>query len=278
MRYIYSLKAAALAFIFFSVLTFLPIIKVEARIDIMLTVSTFLFAILIGYYISRIGNRYDTIRQLVATEDANILAFYKTCTIFGPAFTARIVKQIDAYYIVAYDHSLSDYAYKQTAPAFLGMWDIVCTAKKKEPDSAYQMLITQLNEIEKVRNTSSAVSTEKVHFGDWVMLWGLAFIVFSCLFLLRDGSFLWDGLVVLFSTAIVLIIAIVRDLANLMIGGVSLLEESGQEVLELIGLPRYYNKYFIDRSISVVPVGTKEYRIGLHKPGSAKTNIKLIKT
>ena len=51
---------------------------------------------------------------------------------------------------------------------------------------------------------------------------------------------------VLLSTVLVLVLLMLRDLQNLMHGGQNLLEESGQEVFEIIGKPRYYNKKYVD--------------------------------
>lgn len=70
---------------------------------------------------------------------------------------------------------------------------------------------------------------------------------------------------------------IVRDLQNLMFGGTSPLEESGQEVLEFMGLPRYYHEYFIRTGISSVPSSVKVYRIGRHKRGSKVFDIETVR-
>jgi hypothetical protein len=84
-------------------------------------------------------------------------------------------------------------------------------------------------------------------------------------------------IVVLFSTALVLVLLLIRDLQNLMLGGNSLLEESGQEVFEMIGKTRYYNKYFVNKGISRLPASVKEYRLGMHRPGAEKLEIRTVK-
>ncbi len=55
-----------------------------------------------------------------------------------------------------------------------------------------------------------------------------------------------------------------------------ILAESGQEVLESIGLKRYYSQHFLDEGVETIPDFVKEYRLGLHKPGE-KPEIKLVK-
>lgn len=186
MRYVNAIEGAAVGLVLLTALVFLiPIPAVSVKLESIVTISTFLFAILAGFYISRLGNRYDSIRQLVATEDASLLCFYQTAKIFGPAFTKKVRHAIDQYYIASYDHSLSEYAYKESAPYYFKLWDVTTGLKIKEPSSAYQMLISHLTDIEKFRNTSAATSAERLGFGEWSILLVLAGIILSSIFLMR---------------------------------------------------------------------------------------------
>jgi len=79
------------------------------------------------------------------------------------------------------------------------------------------------------------------------------------------------------STVVVLVILLIRDLQNLIIGKYELLEESGQEVLEFIGKKRYYHIDYLMSGFNSVPKSVKEYRVGLHEPGSETHKIKIVK-
>ncbi len=278
MRYVNAMKGAAVGLVVLTVLVFLvPIPVVPVKLDSIVTISTFLFAILAGFYISRLGNRYDSIRQLVASEDASLLCFYQTAKIFGPTFVKKIRQVIDEYYIVSYDHSLSEYAYKESAPYYFKLWDVTAMLKDKEPSSAYQMLIVHLTDIEKSRNTSAAISAERLGLGEWSILLILAGVILSSIFFMREPVLYSSIVTILFGTALFLVLFIVRDLQNLMFGGTSLLEESGQEVLEFMGLPRYYHEYFINSGVSTVPSSVKVYRVGRHERGSAIFDIEIVR-
>ncbi len=278
MHYVNAIKGAGVGFVVLTALaTWVPIPTLPIRLDSILTISTFLFAILAGFYTSRLGNRYDSIRQLVAVEDATILSFYQTAKIFGPVFVKKVRSAIDHYYIASYDHTLSDYAYKQSAPYYFKLWDVITALPDKEPSSAYEALITQLTEIEKSRNTSAATAKERLGWGEWAILLILAGIILSSLFLMREPVLYSWIVTILFGTALILVMLIIRDLQNLMFGGSSLLEESGQEVLEFMGLPRYYHEHFLKLGISVVPLSVKTYRMGTHKRGASTFKIKTVK-
>jgi hypothetical protein len=81
---------------------------------------------------------------------------------------------------------------------------------------------------------------------------------------------------VLLPTVLILILLILRDFSRLMLGGGAFLEESGQEVLEAIGKPRYYNNFYVKSGISKVPKSVRQYRLGLHTPGSSERQIKFV--
>lgn len=278
MRYISATKGAVLVLPVFVVLA-LVIPKHESlpSVELILTVSTFLFAIISGFYISRLATRYDEIRNLIASEDASFLCLYKTAQMFGRTFAKRIANLMDAYYIVSYDHSLSDPAYKQSAKYYLALWDAVSSVKTKEPAGVYEAMINQLVDIEKDRNASAAIASERLSPAQWGMLILLSLIILVSVFDLVQPHWYIQFSVVLFSTILVLIVLLTRDLQRLMIGGKALLEESGQEVLEFIGKERYYQQKFLQSGISIVPTFVKKYRVGLHEPGADEFKMKRVR-
>lgn len=278
MKYISATKGAVMVLPIFVVLA-LVIPKHESlpSVELILTISTFLFAIISGFYISRLATRYDQIRNLIASEDASFLCLYKTAQMFGSTFAKRMANLMDAYYIVSYDHSLSDPAYKQSAKYYLALWDEVRTVKKKEPAGAYEAMMSQLVDIEKDRNASAAIASERLSPAQWGMLILLSVIILVSVFDLIQPHWYIQFSVVLFSAILVLILLLTRDLQKLMIGGKALLEESGQEVLEFIGKKRYYHQKFVQSGISRVPSFVKEYRLGLHEPGADAVKMKRVK-
>jgi hypothetical protein len=159
MRYISAVKGTIIAFIVFSLsIILLPTIEFPEGAETLLTVSTFLFAILVGFFFARLSSRYDKIRELVAAEDAQILSLYKTSQIFGKDFSQRIADLIDDYYTRAYDLTLNQNTYKPTMPIFFALWDEVINLPNKQPEAAYQALIDRLSEIEQSRNLTASIA------------------------------------------------------------------------------------------------------------------------
>ncbi len=280
MRYISAIKGAMISLVIFLAFiygvqdsVFLPF----AGVDTILTVSTFFYAVLAGFYIARLSGRYDEIRRLVADEDAAHLTLYKTSQIIDSAFAKRVSTILDAYYIVSYDHALSEYSYKQSAKYYLALWEEAKKMRTTKHQSVFQNFLSTLSQVEKDRNSVSAVAAEKLSSGQWGILLVLSGIIIVSLFnLMQPEWYSWIS-TALFSTVVVLVLLTIRDLQNLMIGGKSLLEESGQEVLEFLGKKRYYHVDFVRAGISTIPAFVKEARIGFHPRGSDEFEIKLVK-
>jgi len=199
------------------------------------------------------------------------LALYKLGHLVGKDFSNRLKKLIDNYYIISYDFEVGA-CYKENASEVLKMFDLAGKAKKSH---LFSSLLENLSKIEENRNKSSVLLREKLTKGQWSILFFLAGIILFSIFYLRSGEIYSHIITVLLSTVLILIILVLRDLQNLRLaGGQMIMEESGQEVLEFMGLKRYYNHRYI--SEVEVPKRVKEYRLGLHKAGE-KFNIKVIK-
>ncbi len=269
-KYISASWGALVAFVFFTALVWLlPSHGEREGVEITLTVSTFLLAILAGFFMSRLNARYDEMRNLISDQDAMWLSMYETSELFGKRFANKMRALIDQYYIVDYDFFLGGYhiGYKESAPVLEEIWHLVDSVKSKEPQIAVDAMITDLTTIEGLRNALSALSTEKMNLGQWLIMILLSFVILLSLYFFGLAGLFFQITSIMLATVLVLILLIMRDLQNFMLGGHPLMVESGQEVLEAIGLPRYYHQRFLDAGMVQVPKNI-EYRIGSHEPGA----------
>jgi len=272
----HSIKGSFYALIIFiSSAILIPSFGPVEDVQLILTITTFLFAILVGFFISRLNTRFNMVRELIAAEDANFLVFYKNSTFFGEKFQQEIADLIDDYYIVEFDSDLG--AYKANSEQFFILYDKMHEEKKlsEHEDQVFDDMINLLTSIEMARNKASVVHREKLTVGQWLILILLSGIIVFCLFYVDFSESFFRIIAVLLSTAMVLILLTLRDLQNLRIGSQLIATETGEEIFDFIGKPRYYNKHFLDDGSIKVPNHVKEYRLGLHKSGE-KLNIKLV--
>ncbi len=271
--YIDAIKGSTIALILLFIgVIFIPGHGSSSEVEVVLTISTFLFAILAGFYISRLNNRYDQIRQLQATEDALWLGLYKIALFFGTDFQDRIRELIDEYYIIAYDFDVGEY-YKHNAHLFFKVFD-ECKSLDTTNNLA-SSFIMMLPAIEQNRNTSSVLERESLNAGQWIILIFLAIIILLSMFYIKSPDLYSQFSVVLMGTVLVLVLLTIRDLQELRLWGETVAVESGEEVFDFMGKPRYYNKLYIDEGTMIIPPHLKTYRLGLHKPGEP-LQIKLI--
>ncbi|MFH1501125.1 MAG: hypothetical protein ABIE22_04245 [archaeon] len=277
MKYLHAIQGAFIALIIFIVaVIYIPGAGPSNEVEIILTISTFLFAIIAGFFISRLGNRYNSIRELIADQDALFLSLYKLSQLYGAEFSKKIAKHIDNFYIVAYDFIIGA-VYKENLGYFMELWDeFINNFKKKKDIRETEYVFEVLDNIEKTRNKTTALYYETLSYGQWAILIILSGIILFSIFYLKTEALYSQIITVLLSTALVLVLLIIRDLQNFMLGGSVLLEESGQEVLELIGKKRYYNNKWLKKGINKVPKNVKVYRVGMHNPGK-KFNIKVVR-
>lgn len=275
MRYINAIKGSIIAFIIFSMAAFLmPGKGPSNEVEIVLTISTFLFAILAGFFISRLNSRYDRIREHIATEDACWISFYNICRVYGDGFAKKIGNIMDKYYITSFDYDLPLY-YKPTIKYMTEIHNEIIKIKKYRHEGSYSRLLSSLASIEENRNKASVSGLEKLTKGQWAVMICLACIIVYSVFYIKTQLIHSNIMVIILCSVLVLVLLMMRDLQNFRLAGELPVEESGQEVLEQIGKLRYYNQIYLKSGANKVSKEVKKYRLGLHKPGE-KPNIKII--
>lgn len=276
MKYIDATKGSIVSiFLFTPIVLSIHGVGSTPIVETMLTISTFLFAILAGFYISRLNSRYSDIRELVSNEDAYFYALFKTAKVFGKTFSEKIANAVEAYYIISFESNLNNY-YKSTAPSLVEIYNILYEIKEKSNDSTYAGLFSLLSSIETARNKNSVIAKETITKSQWIVLFALVIIILFCLFYINTNQLFFQFLVIIMSAMLMLILLTLRDLQNLRLGGTLMpVLESGQEVLESMGKLRYYNQNLIDKKVMKIPKDIKKYRLGLHHPGE-KTRIEIV--
>lgn len=268
-----TVRGTAISLVIFGVAAYyLPGHGPSDEIELVLTITTFLFAIITGFFLTHTYNRYNQIRVFAGTEDSLLLSLHRSSMLLGSGVAKKYTNLIEAYYLESYDWMLGE-AYKHTAPIFLSFYEPLIKGANLN-SAVLQHVLGLLGQIETQRTELSSYASERIKFGHWCVQLLLAGIIIFCIFYLRVPDFFLQAVSVILCSTIVLIVLIILDLDSLRISGSLLLEESGQEVLEYIGRKRYYNHLYL--AASGMPSTVKEYRLGLHKPGE-KPNIILVK-
>lgn len=274
-RYISALEVTSIALVIFILMSIaLPRMEGNAEeAERILTVSTFLFAILIGFYITRLNARYDAVASLIGKEDALWLSAYRMLGLVGVKEQKKVANAIDAYYLTVFDYEPGS-AYKQSIKEFEEVYKEVNQIKKKMTDDQLSDIMSILTNIEETRNLSSQTAREHLRLDQWIVVSVLGFIIVTCLFYLKGSGFFSPAVTVMLSTILTLIVFLMRDLEQFRISGELVAEESGEEVFECMGKPRYYSvKYLYSDPLKE---GYSCYRLGITNPKTGEKTVKLI--
>jgi len=94
--------------IFIAITFFAPEGRESEAVELLLTISTFLFAVLAGFYLTRLNTRYDKVRELIASEDSHWLSVYEYSDVLGKKYRKQLTNIIDKYYRATFDYFIGE--------------------------------------------------------------------------------------------------------------------------------------------------------------------------
>ena len=269
MKYIHATKGAAISLVLFAVLAyFLPSGGESDQIELLLTISTFLFAILAGFYLSRLNTRYDKMRELIANEDALWTVIHELSLLLDKKYQESLITSLDKYFTMTFDYKIGD-GHRSMQKHIDTIYRALRAVKPEgnfEVENAYDNSFDGLQEIEKTRNEISVIGVEKLSKGQWSVMIILSVIVLFSIFFLKDSDFFSQLMTTLLASVLILVLFLMRDLQNFLLGGAVMVEESSEEVFEAIGEMRYYPLQYLKQFNPQIPNDIEEIRVGFHDP------------
>lgn len=228
-------------FIFLTVVFFFTPITVEAdSATIFLTVSTFIFAILTGFFISRQNNRYNSIRSIVATFDGNISAIYRSFETLSKKAQVKAGEIIKAHYNTILKTGKWDYHFihKSTTITDLGNLLTETGGKKDYPsvqNETASNMIASLDNLQVARKMMVSLQVERMPTGEWILVIFLALLLLVSLWLIPSGGLLIDSLMKgVFGALIVQVVILLRELDTLKLFELTLGESSAHDIIDII--------------------------------------------
>jgi hypothetical protein len=109
-------------------------------------IVTFIFGIYLAFSIYNNQTKYDTVRGLLRTDDALLLAIYKMSSVLGKDIQHTMQGKIDAYLIAQLDYKLEDF--KMTDKAFLDIYEYILTLEPKSAKQVetYNLILNTINQ------------------------------------------------------------------------------------------------------------------------------------
>ncbi len=206
-----------------------------------------LFGIIIGFFLADLYARYQGIRENAAIDSSSLTTFYAFAKILGENKKNKkwLEKQktlmnnyVKKFMPLPWDR------YSETEPEFSAITDSLKEIKydtDKENETFTNILVV-VSGHSNAREKLVTYGRDKLSWGEWLVILFLGGLLLWSLFYIKDTtmtSIIFTGAL---SSAILILLFVVKDLNNLSFGESAISIEPYERVLDAIGKPRFYKK------------------------------------
>ena len=245
--------------------------------SIILTINTFLFGIIAGFYIVVTTTDYNSVKNLIGEETAAWITLHQNVSIYDKSLGDKLTLLIDEYVRKAFDFEIIEYT-KNTFSEFENIRKFIATLPiKQEMSSIYEQIDNTLGNITNHRQQLFILGAKTLSVYQWLVLLVLAAILIISLYGARTGELFFDIVVVAVSSATILILFMIRELDLYVWNEKTFSFDVFENVFRSIGQLPYYPEESIMKG-RITPQGI-EYRIGkrVYSEGRASRKLEVIK-
>lgn len=186
----------------------------NGNLEKVLSIASFLFAITLGFSIANRKQRLNSVRALLRKNDAIILSIYEASKIYGKEINKKVQTLIDNMLIRQIDYNLLDF--DKTTPELIKLFDYSYEFKPSNTDSeGKKTMMTGCKELLSNQKEVIYWIKDRMMLFEWISMLILCAIIIVCVYSLNDGSVLLLVTTPLLSTAIVLLLYVLRDINSL---------------------------------------------------------------
>ena len=225
-----------------------------------LTISTFLFGIIAGFFIVVTTTDYNTLKNLLASETGGLIALHQDVLMYDRDSANRLAELIDEYIRHSFDVELINSA-QYIRPDFERIKKLIRELPiKQELAPILQEVRIVMDDLIKVHQDEIVLGTRTVSTFQWFVLIVLSALPIITIYGLRTGELFFDIVTVAFSSMIVLILLIIRAIDLYVWNEETFGYDIYEEVLKSIGKLPYYPQESIEKGR--IHPRENEYRIG----------------
>ena len=265
-------------FIFTTLLFLLPIGFISSDLgNAILTISTFLFGIMAGFYIVITTTDYNSVKSILASETAAMISLYQNVLIYDKQSAEKLSLLIDEYVRNALNYEIIDYV-RNTHRQFQNIQSAVRDLPIHDNlSSVYESIRNDMSNFIIARQQLTVLGAKTLSIFQWVVIFVLALIPLVSLYGLRTGEIFFDIVTVIVSVAVALILVLIRDLDLYVWNEKTFSFEIFENVFIAIGQLPFYPAESI-RKGRVCPK-ENEYRLGTYVdfPRTLERKIEVIK-
>lgn len=205
-----------------------------------ITISTFVFTVFTGFFISRQGNRYSEIRKSVSSVDGNFSSIYRSFGHLGESAQKKAGQIIEIYYSSILESKVWNYNFTHKTTTLVDLHklleDVASGTLSPVSNAAVSRVMLCLGNIQIERKGLVAMCEERIPGFQWATIYFLSFVLLFTLFgAIPSSHLLVESLIkAVFATSIVVVIVLLRELDALELFEGVIGEHSARDVIEII--------------------------------------------
>ncbi len=208
--------------------------------EIFLTISSFLFAIFTGFFISRQGNRYSEIRDVITHFDGALSSIYRHSGHFGEKTQHAIGAIVKDHYEKILSHHAWDYHFVHPSTTITSIHRTLteyCGDQKlpSQQNESLASIMTSLESLQISRKRMVALQAERIPRSQWGLVYFLGILLFITVTIIPSAGVLLNTILkASFSTSVILVIWLLHEFDRLRFFEGTMGEHSASDVLGII--------------------------------------------
>lgn len=236
--------------IFFgSISVYMPLYQGSTKFfSLALSVTSTLFGLLIGFFITQMWNKFSSIRKESAELRSYLLSMISNMRMIEgnenvkEEFEDRMERFLIAFVMVAWDSVEEEDRYFARVTESISDFELL-----NERDSqVFKQLMESASAAGKSRSKLASLGKDGLMKMEWTVLLTLSGVMTISVIMLRDGSLFFTVLATVLPSIVALTMMILDDLDNLRWGVTVVSFEPAQAALEELNRKKFYESRFVD--------------------------------
>lgn len=233
-----------LILISFTASYFFPGVERNESIQTSITFISILFGVIVGFFITDLYSRYSAIRSNAAIDSSCLSTYFSFAKIIAQKRNKKWLekqKRLIQNYIKKF-MPLPWERYSETEKEFGAIVSSLGEVRYNtdKENETYSNMLSVVSQHSDAREKLVMYGKDKLSWGEWLVVLFLGSLLLASLFYVKDKTLISIIFTGSLSSAILILLFVLRDLNNLNFGESAVSIEPYERVLDSIGKPRYY--------------------------------------
>jgi hypothetical protein len=216
-------------------------VEIAEPVDrVFLSISTFLYSIFTGFFISRQASRFNKVRETVTKFDGLMSNMYRTSGHISAVLQTKIGEVLRTHYQKIFETKQWNYHFENKSTTLSSLHALLeehIDEKKvtKLSNQSIGAIVKGLGAAQDVRKSMLALNRERVPFEQWILIMFFVAMLVGTVSTMSSVGLIWPAVLkAAFVISVLSVMYILRRLNNLAFTEDLMGSESAQDVLDII--------------------------------------------